>query len=609
MPLTLPKAEAIFDLPAYHARPVKPVNDQVQQKVQADWRSEVNQLDGQIISQYARLIAIDVAVVRTFNLDLVAWMRAGSDHPMRATLDRQVSDTLGDAPREILEPLGLVPMQDEARGRKAGEDAVIALLADRSDVIAFSERIIDDVTAGVPALLILHNVIDCASRQLVAAARASGTRVEIVPGWRSFAIFHLAEAHHAARRAFTRQFADYAAAQSLEPRHVAPRLRDAKSTKLLVDAFLEMLGRASELTLEADRRLGFLSAPPPTPHLSGELYDDAVALLTALCGLLDPRNSRHAGFAARPRATRAQEALARLIDRGRKSGYAQVQEPLLHAYVVLWEYFEHTASFRFHVPEANDTVHVATNVASQAFIGPHAFKPMSEYVFIYRFEAFLSRGPSRRNIGTYTRTNIGGPIDHYVRIWQVVALIEMLFAVLRKERPNETIRWLDLGTGLGAIPNSVRLEDCLGDENWEVVGVDLNDSAIGFAQSHASPRRKFLVGDVRDALREVGAGSFHIISAFEFVEHLEDPIRTLKEYVPLCSDFFVAGSPLGELQGWLPGTGHIWSFDRRGYEEVFRAAGLTPCLSNEAYVGAFHQGHNWVTVVSGANRRLPLRVG
>jgi len=135
--------------------------------------------------------------------------------------------------------------------------------------------------------------------------------------------------------------------------------------------------------------------------------------------------------------------------------------------------------------------------------------------------------------------------------------------------------------------------------------VDLNKSAIRAATNRALPGRRFMVGDVKDALTHIGQNTFHIISGFEFLEHLEDPVTTLKNYLPFCSDYFIAGSPLCEPQEWLPHPEHLWTFDRRGYEDVFRAAGLNLGFSNEAYIGSHNTGFDWVTVIGGVGKRFP----
>ena len=75
----------------------------------------------------------------------------------------------------------------------------------------------------------------------------------------------------------------------------------------------------------------------------------------------------------------------------------------------------------------------------------------------------------------------------------------------------------------------------------------------------------------------------------------------------MCSDFFVAGSPLAERQFWLPAPNHIWTFDRRGFEETL-LAGLTPNFANEAYVGRFNKGMDWITLIASPQRKLPAEI-
>ena len=80
----------------------------------------------------------------------------------------------------------------------------------------------------------------------------------------------------------------------------------------------------------------------------------------------------------------------------------------------------------------------------QCSITPKSFKPFAEYAFFYQFKEFQNRREDASSKPLFVdRSKLGGPVDHVVRKWQLIGLIEMLFTFIRRERPNETIRWLD----------------------------------------------------------------------------------------------------------------------------------------------------------------------
>lgn len=78
-------------------------------------------------------------------------------------------------------------------------------------------------------------------------------------------------------------------------------------------------------------------------------------------------------------------------------------------------------------------------------------------------------------------------------------------------------RYLDVGCSTGFVVEAAR------DAGWEAIGVDLNPSAIEYGRSRGL--------DVRTAaLEDAGfePGSFDAVSLFDVLEHLLDPVRTLR---------------------------------------------------------------------------------
>src|SRR5271169_4989856 len=99
--MMLPSPTHIFDLPFLSVRPVHPINDALApivarafKRERATSRRRIDELDGQILSRYARLIPIDRAVVRTANLDMLTWLCAGLDRQPVVHFDTRIPPLL-----------------------------------------------------------------------------------------------------------------------------------------------------------------------------------------------------------------------------------------------------------------------------------------------------------------------------------------------------------------------------------------------------------------------------------------------------------------------------------------------------------------------------------
>lgn len=83
-------------------------------------------------------------------------------------------------------------------------------------------------------------------------------------------------------------------------------------------------------------------------------------------------------------------------------------------------------------------------------------------------------------------------------------------------------RYLDVGCSTGFVVEAAR------DAGWQAIGIDLNPSAIEFGRSRGLDLRTV-------ALEEAGFPdeSFDAVSLFDVLEHLLDPVRTLRACVRL----------------------------------------------------------------------------
>jgi len=83
-------------------------------------------------------------------------------------------------------------------------------------------------------------------------------------------------------------------------------------------------------------------------------------------------------------------------------------------------------------------------------------------------------------------------------------------------------RYLDVGCSTGFVVEAAR------DRGWDAIGVDLNPSAIEYGRSRGLDLRAI---DLETA--GFAAGSFDAVSLFDVLEHLIDPVRTLRACVRL----------------------------------------------------------------------------
>ena len=81
----------------------------------------------------------------------------------------------------------------------------------------------------------------------------------------------------------------------------------------------------------------------------------------------------------------------------------------------------------------------------------------------------------------------------------------------------ETPRYLDVGCSTGFVVEAAR------DTGWDAVGIDLNPSAIEFGRTRGLNLRSVALDDAG-----FEPASFHAVSLFDVLEHLPDPVRTLR---------------------------------------------------------------------------------
>ncbi|MDH6063961.1 class I SAM-dependent methyltransferase [Umezakia ovalisporum] len=193
------------------------------------------------------------------------------------------------------------------------------------------------------------------------------------------------------------------------------------------------------------------------------------------------------------------------------------------------------------------------------------------------------------------------PTDHLFRIFTTISNIELILTLLKERHPGETIKWLDVGCGIGFISNRVQFDGIL-------IGIDVADSLIEYANAtQLTENHKYVKGEFNDARKMIQGEKFHLITANEVVEHIIDPLSFIREMSQHTSDLIYASSPLMEEVPYTPQAEHVWSFTLESYIRLFEESGMKITYSGICEVGKYTgNGHNWLSVAATINH--PFRV-
>ena len=219
--------------------------------------------------------------------------------------------------------------------------------------------------------------------------------------------------------------------------------------------------------------------------------------------------------------------------------------------------------------------------------------------------------PSKRAPNDINR-NLSHNINHAFRISYAVHLVEVLFGLLAEKNSEHPVRWLDIGCGTGTIVNTVNPKR-YGCQNWEITGCDMQEGKIALANQRRLPDRQFFPKEAFALLSEMSTQNtpYDIISMFEFLEHLNDPLDFLEKLAKFQSEFILIASPLAQNidKAFInkPDRVHLWSFSRDGLEKMLDMAGLEVVYSAETRVGSYIGGLDWLTVVCGNKALMKKR--
>ncbi len=90
----------------------------------------------------------------------------------------------------------------------------------------------------------------------------------------------------------------------------------------------------------------------------------------------------------------------------------------------------------------------------------------------------------------------------------------------RFEDHRRSGRLLDVGCGFGFLLATAA------ERRWEVYGTEISSSALRYAERLGLPRDQIHLGGIEDA--GFVPGSFDVVTLLEVIEHLHDPVRTLR---------------------------------------------------------------------------------
>ena len=262
--------------------------------------------------------------------------------------------------------------------------------------------------------------------------------------------------------------------------------------------------------------------------------------------------------------------------------------------------------------DGNQTIAAITSgELNPARIRPHVRFADEEYAKFYAGQdAALEKQLARAKRAGDTPERPFAPLplapnfNHAFRMPQAVSLIELLFGFLEALDAPGKLAWLDIACGRGEMANAVDpTRFCARD--WEIAGADLQNAKIEIARRQNTHGRTFHAEDALEMMRCKLAAQerYHIVTMFEFLEHIDDPLGLLRQISAMEPTFVMAGSPLEQKldapMDDTPDRAHLWSYSREGWEEMFRLAGFEPVFSSEARVGAYVGGLDWLTIICG----------
>jgi len=205
------------------------------------------------------------------------------------------------------------------------------------------------------------------------------------------------------------------------------------------------------------------------------------------------------------------------------------------------------------------------------------------------------------SLGDHFTTAVAGvEMEHRIRLLVAAEALFAKRAITTVLDAKETCSYADIGDSDGSL--QLLLRELLGAEKLSSVGINLQESAV------AKIRARGLEGIRADAalLAERGA-CYDIVSVFETLEHLPDPIGFLKGIGPVVNERLIVSVPfirrsrvgLAHIPGGGPGKWpeekkptienvHIFELSRQDWRKVFWHSGWRVTAEWELMMYPFH---------------------
>lgn len=145
-----------------------------------------------------------------------------------------------------------------------------------------------------------------------------------------------------------------------------------------------------------------------------------------------------------------------------------------------------------------------------------------------------------------------------------------LVELLEKEMDYEPNSVLDVGCGQGL--NTIKFADDW--PNAKIVGVDLSDIGIKYANSHYGSEKNvsFICGDVSNMLAD--DEKFDLVTAFELLEHIEDWEKVATVMTKISNHYIMVSVPIGRMREYEKEHGHFRNYQKGELENFFEENGF-----------------------------------
>jgi SAM-dependent methyltransferase len=136
---------------------------------------------------------------------------------------------------------------------------------------------------------------------------------------------------------------------------------------------------------------------------------------------------------------------------------------------------------------------------------------------------YLNPRPSKDRIGIYYPPNYQANMLSLLAKGKTNPVARFGFAMVRRRRtPSRAVgRLLDVGCSNGAYLAAMR------EKGWDVEGVEFDGDAVEYARH--SRNLKVTQGEVEDALGQLPANNFDVVTMWHVLEHAFDPAAALKQ--------------------------------------------------------------------------------